>query len=456
MKTRANLRSALNYLNSASSQEHCAAVDRVQVLILWVHLPVNILLAFWLGKSSWVFALAANALIAGLPTLFYLSKPGQLVTRNTVAFSNMAMSGLLIHMAGGIIELHFHVFVFLAITSSYRDFRTVLVATVTIAVHHISFNFLLPYSLFPNGGNFNMVLLHAGFVVLETVYLLYDVMTKSSEYDFAFAMQDSAEEIQRASDDLTRLGQSLTEGASDQAAAIEEVSSTLSEISSQTRSNAQNATKAESFVADVRKQANDGNGRMSEMVSAISEIEDGAKEISKVIQMIDSIAFQTNLLALNAAVEAARAGEQGKGFAVVSDEVRNLATRSADAARETNTLIAMSLEKTEKGSALVKAMAGSLEEIVEGVAGVAKIVSDISSASQEQSSSLDQITTGLNQIEGVVQKNSETAESTAHSQYILAEQVRTLKAMLDQFTSSQSELEGLQQTAKPSSSTLIS
>ena len=228
-------------------------------------------------------------------------------------------------------------------------------------------------------------------------------------------------------------GQMLSQGATEQASAIEQLTASIEEVSSETKLNANNANQANESVTQVRENIEVGNEQMKKMILAMEEINDGSKNISKIIKVIDDIAFQTNILALNAAVEAARAGQHGKGFAVVAEEVRNLAARSAEAAKETTGLIEGSISKVDVGTKIADETAESLREILVEIEKVTNLVQNIARASNEQASEIAQITKGIEQVSIVVQSNSATAEESAASSEELLSQSETLKGMVDKF-----------------------
>ena len=246
-------------------------------------------------------------------------------------------------------------------------------------------------------------------------------------------INQSASQVSAGAKQIADGAQSLASGATEQAASIQELSASISEIAEHTKLNASMAGNAAKLANDIMNSAVDGSRQMGEMMAAVNEISEASSSIGKVIKVIDDIAFQTNVLALNAAVEAARAGQYGKGFAVVAEEVRSLAAKSAEAAKDTGALIENSIEKATLGVSIASETASSLEEIVAGVNDSNKIAVEIASASEEQLRGIEQINSSVEQVAGVVQHNSATAEESAAASEEMSSQSATLRSLMTQF-----------------------
>ncbi len=242
-------------------------------------------------------------------------------------------------------------------------------------------------------------------------------------------------QVAAASSEVSAASQSLAQGSSEQAASLEETGSSLEEMSSMTKKNAETASQASALAAEAKRAADEGNAAMGKMGQAISDIERSASETAKIIKVIDEIAFQTNLLALNAAVEAARAGEAGKGFAVVAEEVRSLAMRSAEAARNTATLIEESVKNAKNGVAISAEVGKMLGAITASSTKVNALVDEISAATKEQAEGIQQVNTAIRQMDQVTQGNAANAEESAAASEELSAQAAELKGIVTELLS---------------------
>jgi methyl-accepting chemotaxis protein len=244
----------------------------------------------------------------------------------------------------------------------------------------------------------------------------------------------SAKQTSMASQDLTSASVTLSQGSTESAASLEETVSSLEELSSMVKLNSDHAKEANSLSQKSLYSAENGEKEISKLITAMSDMAKSSKKIEEIINVIDDIAFQTNLLALNAAVEAARAGEQGKGFAVVADAVRNLAQRSASAAKDINLLIKETVGKTEEGVKVADSSGTVLKEIVTSVKKVADLNSEISAASLEQANGIEQISRAMNHLDQAIQTNASSSEQVASAAQEMNAQADCFGELVDQLT----------------------
>ncbi|MDR1754813.1 MAG: methyl-accepting chemotaxis protein [Eubacterium sp.] len=258
--------------------------------------------------------------------------------------------------------------------------------------------------------------------------------------DMLGEVNSSTSQVSGAAKQIADAAQTLAQGSTEQAATVEQLSSSISLIADKTKINSQMTDKAAVLANTIKGNAEKGSHQMDEMMKAVEEITDASNQIEKVIKVIDDIAFQTNILALNAAVEAARAGAAGKGFAVVAEEVRNLASKSAEAAKNTGGLIENSIEKANLGLNIATETSASLKEIVTGINESAEIMAQIAQLSDEQASAVAEVNTGIDQVAQVVQQNSATAEESAAAAEEMSGQATVLEDLIAQFKLKRNEI----------------
>ncbi len=248
----------------------------------------------------------------------------------------------------------------------------------------------------------------------------------------AASLSDGASQIAAGSSQISTASQILAQGASEQASSLEETSASAEEITSMTRQNAANASQVAELMNTVDHRVTEGNGTLALMIISMKQINDSSGKISKIIKVIDEIAFQTNILALNAAVEAARAGEAGMGFAVVADEVRNLAQRSAQAAKDTAALIEESIATSNEGSTQLQRVADVVGSITEAANKVKVLVDEVNIGSQEQAKGIEEIARALTEMDKVTQGTAASAEQSASASQEMSAQAQALSLIVDE------------------------
>ena len=269
---------------------------------------------------------------------------------------------------------------------------------------------------------------------LSAVALIAMVVRKvtTSLRTITASLSDGAAQITSGSNQVSSSSQTLAQGASEQAASLEETSASAEEITSMTRQNAANTTQATQLMNTVDQRVTEGNSTLEQMIASMKQINASSEKISKIIKVIDEIAFQTNILALNAAVEAARAGEAGMGFAVVADEVRNLAQRSAQAAKDTAALIEESIATSNQGSTQLQKVAEVVAAITEAASKVKVLVDEVNIGSQEQAKGIEEIARSLTEMDKVTQGTAAAAEESASASEQMSAQAQSLAQIVDE------------------------
>ena len=482
--------------------------DKIMVGVVWFLFAMSLGLANWYG--TWSEALWIGLPAAVVPTILFRIMKGKLITRSVIATSYMVFCALHIHQAHGMIEIHFGIFVLLAFLLVYRDWRPLVIAAAVIAVHHLSFNFLQASGygvyLFSASSGLGLVIIHAAYVVFETAILVYMAMhfhkeavageelidigqhmaivdgmidlvyrKENAESDFAndynnfidsvanviMSSKSTAEHLSSVTAQMQMQSDQARQGVSKQQLETDQIATAINQMTATVQEVARSATDAASAAGQADKEANSGRDVVTKTVDSIQslahhvekaadviqQLEVDTSEIGSVLDVIKGIADQTNLLALNAAIEAARAGEQGRGFAVVADEVRTLASRTQESTQEINAMIeklqagakdavsAMETGRDQARSGVEQALlAGqSLDSITQAVATINDMNTHIASAAEEQSSVAEEINRNVVNISRVANETADNVAQVADQSAQLGELASTLKSEVERF-----------------------
>ncbi len=440
------------------SHSSAIALDRVVIVAIAV---------VWAGAVAYGFvyggvaqALGIGVVLFGAACAIAAAGRGGRISQIGLPVLGMAMVGLLIHVARGQAEAHFAVFAFLAVTVTYRAVLPVIVAAGTIAVHHLSFNYFQAWGWGPvcfTEPSLAKVIEHALYVVAEAAVLVLLARRAAADarvglqlehvaahlvgvdgsVDFtAVRMNDpepatrqlldalvavertvaavrlGALEINNAAAEIAIGSADLSSRTESTASQLQQTASSVEQLAGTVQQTAASAAAARDLVSEATQRAETGGQVVLSVVETMNGIHGSSQRISDITVTIDSIAFQTNILALNAAVEAARAGEQGRGFAVVAAEVRHLAQRAGEAAREIKALIQASAEQVEAGSRRVDEAGLAMNQIVQAVHQVRSVIEEIATAAAEQNQGLRLVNSAIASIDGVTQQNAALAEQS--------------------------------------------
>ncbi|MCX7742904.1 MAG: methyl-accepting chemotaxis protein [Tepidimonas sp.] len=461
----------------------------------WVML---VALAFYAAAAlpiAWVMERPGLSLTAQLGWLVVLTLPGVMgfaALRGTLAARLLlatSLSGLVmlhIQVSGGMIEFHFGVFVTLALLLAYLDWRPVVWSATLFAVHHIAFDRLQAagwglHCL--SEPNFQVILLHAAYVILQTAFevvlvlwlarmvrdnaevaalahglaggdrvvldvsdwqtstpLAKDLHTMVERIAAAVSnIRMTADQIRGTADEIAGGTHDLNHRTESAATSLQQTAANLQHLTQAVQHSAQAARNANALATEAAATTRRGGDMVEQVVNTMGEIQASSQKIADILGVIDGIAFQTNILALNAAVEAARAGEAGRGFAVVAGEVRALAQRSAQAAREIKALIETSVAKVQAGSIQVQQAGQTMAEIVHAIQRVAASIGEITTTAQEQSEGITQVSTALGDLDRTTQQNAAMVEQSAAAAEALRAQAQRLIDIIAVFQLSASD-----------------
>ncbi len=466
----------------SSSLPTTNALSRTADRLMMAALAVSGLIALALGQQ---FDQLGTALSVGIPLLAVgvaagTLAGGTLLARLVLACCLMGMTALHIQLGRGTLELHFGVFVTLGMLLVYRDWRPIVAAAGLIAVHHVVFDRLQAAGVGVfclTEPSFTRVLAHAGYVVAQTAFEIYMAVLMRRGVDASdevsaivshmgngqslaldvgglptrtpmgqalrtavLRLNDAMVSVSQTTGSIATASSEVASGSTDlsqrteQAASnLQHTASAMAQLMGTVQQSADAAATANQLAQSAVQAAQRGGEVVQQVVANMGDISASSHRIADIIGTIDGIAFQTNILALNAAVEAARAGEQGRGFAVVATEVRNLAQRSAAAAREIKGLIGASVEKVDSGSSLVQQAGTMMDEIVGGIRRVSDVIGEISAANQEQRAGIGQVHAAVGELDGMTQQNAALVEQSAAAAESLNEQAGQLAQVVASF-----------------------
>jgi methyl-accepting chemotaxis protein len=420
---------------TAMESQYLRRTQIILLILMWLHLPLTVAVAWWFNSSLLVVGILVCA-IAGGPTLCVAIGAEPWLSDLVFGIAMALLSGALIFAARGSAEMHFHVFVALTVLILLGRPWAVIAAALAIAVHHLGAFILMPALAFNGSATLGTVLFHAVFVIAATIPAALIARTLGLS---VAAQSVAVERLAGISGEifdnaglLLASNESVSRQSVSQAGALAQSAASLTQVSERIQQSAASAAETVALAQSSLKEAVAGNKIMQDLGAAIEVIQHSETETSKIIEVIEAIAFQTNLLALNAAVEAARAGEAGRGFAVVAEEVRQLAIRSARAASDTSGLIQKSVESARAGHSLGTRASAVLTSICESSRQMETLISTMSVSSAQQAKGVSEATLAINHLNAATHSNARDAANATEISKGLSQCAKTLDEIVQQ------------------------
>lgn len=416
-------------------EKYTKKMSKIFLIALVLHWPIFIWLSWDNQQTGPMTTLFMSLFLVAPALLLYWLQAATPLIPSLVAAATIGHSAILIHLTGGMIESHFHIFVSIAALAAFGLWMPIVTGVLVTAAHHLGFFFLLPKSVFNYEATLGIVLLHAFYVIVETV----PVMLIATQIRRMIATQDStlgqlaemSTDIKESIETISSSGAVLSDQSARSAASLQETSASIEQLISLVNRNTENAKIAAELSQDSKQAAITGNQQFSKLAETMLKVAQSSKKIEEIINVIDDIAFQTNLLALNAAVEAARAGDQGKGFAVVADAVRTLAQRSAESAKGIQSLINESGQIVKEGNLVAKQSEEAIQKIVEKIEKVANLNSEISDGSIQQSQGISEISKAVTDLDKASQENANASHEIAQKSDSILSKSAELTALVN-------------------------
>lgn len=407
------------------------------VTAFWAHIPIMLITAFFF-KTSYQEAFIYSALIAAGPTILFATRTRTLYLHISIGIASACMSGLIVHLGRGMIEMHFHVFVMIGVLILTASPWAVLAHTLVVAVHHLAFFIWLPASVFNYQATWGIVVLHATFALAQTFPCMWIAHLFRRALNMQSTLRGEVSALLNHTSERTVSLRTMVEGVSSgsqqNASAISESNSILSEIATRSDANAEAANLTDNTSSKVDDSVKAMSEDVKQLTTSMEDIQEASTNVGKIIKSIEEIAFQTNLLALNAAVEAARAGEAGAGFSVVADEVRSLAHRSSQSVSETTALIESVRKSISESEVINQRVAERIAELESCSELSREQFKSVAQSCREQSTAILEIKSAIESIEKVSSETANNSENATSDISDLDQRMHQVQDLLDRMS----------------------